>query len=380
MPRIVLVLALLTGLVGPAAAQSSIFGVRALGVPQAPLSARSAASGGSGGLFDGMSGTNPAAITSVVGLTAGFNFFQDWRSSTTPGGSGSAADAGMPFVSVVNRIKATPVFFSGSAGTYTDRDFGVITTGTTAINGTDVAYRDSLQSRGGITDMRLAVGYVQSPRFSVGVGFHILTGSNRLSLRRTFGDTAFSPVRQRSELAYRAFGVSLGVVYRPSEPLVLAATLRRDGSLTVERDSIGTTSYRLPWTVAGGVQYHLGERSTLSAQVRYTNWSVANAELLAAGGTGAENTLQVALGAELLRDARHPGKLPLRLGVRAGQLPFPLAVGQQPTEFAVSAGSGTEFADGHAALDLALQRVWRRADGGSSDGAWTVTFGMMVKP
>lgn len=380
MRRLTTSLVLLCSLTSAAAAQSSIFDIRGLGIPQPPLSARAVGMGGSVGLLDGMSGTNPSAITSVVGLTAGFNFFQDWRSTTSPGGSGSASDAGMPYVNVVNRVGETPWYFSGSFGSYTDRDFGSLTIDSTVVNGLPVGYRDSLESRGGTTDFRLAVAYRQSKNLALGFGFHFITGSNRFFLSRTFSDSIFAPVRQRAELAYNAIGISVGAVYHPIEKLLLAGVIRHDGTMDVSRDSLPAYNFALPWSVAAGAQYQLSRTASIDAQVAYTGWSAANDELVAEGGIGAENTVRASLGAELPTSTAQPGMFPVRVGVRAAQLPFPLAPGQQPTEFAVTGGTGVRFAKGHGAIDLALERVWRQADGGFSERAWIVTFGLTLKP
>jgi hypothetical protein len=137
--------------------------------------------------------------------------------------------------------------------------------------------------------------------------------------------------------------------------------------------------YSLPWTVGGGVQYHLGARGTINAEFIYTTWASANDELIAAGGVGSENTFSAALGAELVT-SKVEGKFPLRLGLRTRQLPFLLEEGQQPSEFSVSAGTGGRFAKGRAAYDLALQRLWRTSDGGFSEDAWVLTFGLTLKP
>ncbi len=380
MRRLPLVLAMMCGVSGAAAAQSSIFGVRGLGIPQSPISTRAVGMGGSVSLLDGLSATNPAAITSVVGLTTAINTFQDWRSSTTPGGTGSGSDVGVPLVILVNRVKESPVYLSGSFGSYADRDFGFVTTDSTLVNGLPVGYRDSLESRGGVSDFRLALGYRKGRTLSLGFGLHLITGSNRFTLRRTFSDSVLSDVRQRSELAYDAIGFSLGAVYHPTEALLFAAVLRHDGTMHVDRDSLPAYEFDLPWSVAGSAEYRLGARGAVSAQVEYSTWSDASAELQAAGGVGADNSLQASLGAELTTHRATPGKLPLRIGVRTAQLPFPLEPGQQPTEFAVAVGSGIRFAKGHAAADLALERVWRSAEGGFSETAWILSVGLVLKP
>ena len=85
MRRIVVGLALMCGISSQAEAQASIFDVRGLGIPQSPISTRAVGMNGSGSMLDGMSGTNPAAITSIIGLSIGFNVIQNWRSSTSPG-------------------------------------------------------------------------------------------------------------------------------------------------------------------------------------------------------------------------------------------------------------------------------------------------------
>jgi hypothetical protein len=61
-------------------------------------------------------------------------------------------------------------------------------------------------------------------------------------------------------------------------------------------------------------------------------------------------------------------------------LPFPLTPGVQPTEFSVAGGTGGRFAKGHAAVDVALQRLWRSDDTGFSEDAWVLTFGLTLKP
>jgi hypothetical protein len=164
------------------------------------------------------------------------------------------------------------------------------------------------------------------------------------------------------------------------EPLLVTALVRRDGSMNVDRDSLQAYTFALPWTIGGGAQYQLKRRGTISAEVTYTTWADANEELLANGGAGAVNTLDAALGAELYTSSLKPGKFPLRLGLRSRQLPFPLTPGIQPSEFSVAAGTGGRFAKGHAAADVALQRLWRKDDNGFSEDAWVLTFGLTLKP
>jgi hypothetical protein len=135
----------------------------------------------------------------------------------------------------------------------------------------------------------------------------------------------------------------------------------------------------LPYTFGLGVRWRAGSRLDLASQGTYRTWSGANSDLLASGGPGAENTISVALGGEYTRDPRRPYRLPLRLGARYGTLPFPVQSGLQPTEFGVSIGSGTRFAQERAGIDIALEHVWRSA-GDFKERAFVVTVGVGVRP
>lgn len=380
MRRLLAAVLVLSAAGGRVEAQSSLFGTRGLGIPQAPTSARVAGMAGSAVLFDGLSGLNPAALTAVQGLTVGINFYQNWRSSTTPGGTGSASDPGMPYVTVVSRIKDSKFYASGGFGIFTDRNFGYVTVDTTPVGGTAVEVTDSLRSTGGTSDIRVALGYRPGRTLSVGLGFQFLTGSNRLTLRRSFSDTLFAQVQQRSELEFDAIGLSAGAVYHPGESFLLAGSVSHNGTLTVNRDSLPAWDMPMPWAFRGAAQLRVGRKATVDASVNYATWGVANDDLLALGGTGAFNSLQAALGMELVTNVVSPGKLPLRLGVRTGNLPFPLVPGEQPSETAVSAGTGVRFAKSRAAADFALQRVWRDGGTGFSETAWTLYVGLVLKP
>lgn len=363
-----------------AASQSSQFGIRGLGIPTRPISARAAATGGSFALFEAESGVNPAAITGAQSLQATFNVLPNTRTSTNPGGEGSANTVRFPYTAIVNRIKNTNVYISAGVGTYADRDYSISTSDTTVINGEPVGYDDKLTSKGGVADIRLAAGYRPSPIWAMGLGLHFITGSSRMELRRDFSDSTFSAVSQRSEISYNAIGISVGTVYRRTPKLLLAGTLRVNGQADVDRDSIDAFKVDLPWSVSVGAQYTLSRRATLAVLGEFDGWSAANDDLVAVGGVGAEDTWRAAAGAEVVTSESTPTKFPLRLGVRAGSLPFPLSPGVQASEFGVSTGTGLRIAKGRGSLDLSLERVWRSDDADFSETAWILGVAVTVRP
>src|SRR2546422_11193132 len=70
--------------------------------------------------------------------------------------------------------------------------------------------------------------------------------------------------------------------------------------------------------------------------------------------------------------------MPIRLGVRGGQLPFGPGT-KAPTEFAASAGTGRAFAQGRALIDLGVERLERRG-GILTERVWTALVGLTVRP
>jgi hypothetical protein len=117
----------------------------------------------------------------------------------------------------------------------------------------------------------------------------------------------------------------------------------------------------------------------LAGQTLVRTWSGANSDLLAMGGTGAQNTIEVAAGAEYTTDLRRPYRRPLRFGAHYATLPFTLVAGQQGHEFGVSAGSGLRFAQQRAGLDLAIEHVWR-SEGVYSENGFLISLGVSVRP
>lgn len=368
----------------PAAAhaQSSQFGVRGLGMPGREQSARALGTAGAFALFDGESSVSPATLAYLGLMTASFNGMSDYRSSDTPAGSASVRNFRFPQFLVGGPIKGTPFAASFSYSNYMTRDFSLAFPGTTSFGGgPPIGIVDTLESNGGINDLRLAVAYRPGRRVSVGVAGHIITGTNRLTLKRVFSDTLYATALQRSELSFASFGISVGVLAQLTNTLAFSALARSDGSASIERDSttqVGDVD--LPITLGGGLRWHASRRLDLAGHAIWRNWSTANDQLLALGGTGANNTLELAGGLEYVTHAKRPGHLPLRLGFRSATLPFPVIAGDEAKEHGIAIGTGYSFAADRGTLTLGLERVWRSESGGYSERAWLLSAGVTVRP
>jgi hypothetical protein len=362
-----------------AASQASQFGVRGLGVPGRSLSTRAAGSSGAFGMFDAESGLNPAALGGLAVMTANFNGTQSFRIAENPVGSESLRDARFPHIAVGGPVRGTPVAVGLSYSTYANRDFTVASGDTVELRDVLVPVSDTLSSRGGLSDLRMAGAYRLRDRTTVAGAFHVITGSNRMESRRSFADSQYVPVRQSAELSYAGVGVEVGAVQQLGSGLWVAAIARSDGKAIVDRDSARVSQVDLPYTLGLGLRWKAGSRLDLAGHGIFRTWSGANSDLLASGGTGADNTFEVAAGGEYIGDPRRPYRRPIRFGAHYARLPFPLQPGVQPKEFGVSVGSGVRFAQDRAGIDLSVEYL-RRSAGDFKERAFLISVGVGVRP
>lgn len=372
----------LVGLAAPLAAQSSTFGIRGLGFPNPGYSAHSRALGGSLGLFDPESSLNPATLGTLGTLTANVTTMPEWQTVESPAGNGSVRSMRFPLIGLAGPIPGSKFSIGLTAGSYTVRDFSQAFTDTLPIRGTQEPVFDTVTGRGGVSDLRLALGWQASEGLRLGGSLHALTGTDRVSLVRHFADTlSYATASQASELSYGGFGADLGAIARLGARLDLALAVRSDGNVKVERDSIaGGYSIDLPYMFGAGLRYRPSANVTFTSQGIYRTWSGANSDLLAQGGTGSRNVWDLSAGVEIVRDLSRPFDKPIRFGARYTELPFPFAIGDKPKEWALAAGTGKLFARGMGGFDASLEHVWRSEEGGFKESAWLLTIGVTVRP
>jgi hypothetical protein len=378
--RLLLLATILAAMPSLADAQSSQFGIRGLGQPGRPYSARTVGTGGAFGLFDPESSLNPAALDATTTVVAGFTGAQSYRSAENPAGSESLRESRFPLIAFAGPVRRFPLVIGVSYSSYANRDFTSVTADTLAIREVLVPVADTLSSRGGISDLRFASSYRVAPGFAVGAAFHVLTGSNRMRFDRTFADASFEAVSQRAELSFSGVGASIGAVRQLGPSLAVARLIRADGSAGVDRDSIRGYEVDLPWTFGLGVRWRPTARLELATQGLFRTWSGANSDLLLQGAPGSKNTVEVAFGGEYVGDPRHPFRRPLRFGVRYATLPYPVLGGPQPKEFAAALGTGARFAQQRAGIDLGIEYFRRKAGDAFSENGLIVTLGVTVRP
>jgi hypothetical protein len=336
-------------------------------------------SAGAFGLFDGESSVNPASLGSITALNAVFTGVQDYWHVENPAGTASLRETRFPQVGVSGPIRPLPVVVGLSFSNYTSRDFTLAAIDTLDLRGELVQANETLSSRGGLSDLRIAGVYRLHEQWTFGGAFHVLTGTNRLESHRSFGDSRFLSTSQKAEISYAGIGASVGAVGQFGPSFGIAFMARSDGHLNLDRDSTRVAQIDLPYTFGFGVRARPVPKLDLGSQVVYRTWSAANSDLLEQGGTGSDNTFEVAFGGEFTGDLKRPYHRVLRFGGRYAKLPFLLAPGGQPCEFALSIGTGFRFAQQRAGIDLSLEHAWRHA-GDARERAFLVGIGVSLRP
>ena len=358
------VAALALALAPAAAAQDSQFGIRSPGTPGRWESVRARTTGGAFAFFDARSAVVDAALADATQLTASAVEATSYRHADYAGASAELRSTRFPLFSVAGPV-ARRVTVGGGFASYLDKTYEITLQDTLTLRGAPVPVTDDVASDGGVSDLRLSAASRLGSRVAVGLGAHVLVGSTRITVRRTFSDTTYRTSLQVDEVRYDGFGVSGSVLLDPLSTLRIAAFARSDGRLRTRVESALVTETNLPTTVGAALRWAPSPSARLAAGVTRRSWGDA--------GAGAFNTVDWSAGLEIGSLTR-----PLRFGVRGGQLPFGPGP-RAPTEWGVAAGTGFGFAAGHGLLDFGIERLERKG-AGATERVWTLLAGLTVRP
>jgi hypothetical protein len=370
-----LVLALLMGGMREGAAQTSIYGIRGLGFPGRVATARERALGSGLLALDPGSPVNPAAVAGFGGITAVIMGETDFRSYSVNGvDAGGLTSTRFPLAQLGGRLGNSRLSFALSFAQYTERSYDLTLADTLELRGQPVAFEERTTSRGGVADVRGALGYRLGPNLWIGAGMHLLTGSAKLTLTRESADTAYRPYRLETEESVGGLGVSAGVIWVPLTPIALGLSVRSDTRAEVTVDSVTVADVDLPVTIVGGVRLAPVPALRWATSVTWRSWSRADADV-----TGrAFDTWEVGSGLEFGGAESGASRFPIRLGFRYATLPFS-PTDFQPREIGISAGFGLVLSAGRGLLDVALERA-RRTGAGSAETAWQLSWTVTVRP
>jgi hypothetical protein len=379
--RATLALASLAAPVRILPAQANLSG-QGLGYPTGQLSARAAGTGGAIGEIDPLSQLNPAALGFAGTTTLFFQIEPEFRRVNAGSLSDKTTTARYPLFAAAIPLGSSWAVGISSA-TLLDRTW-TTSTRTTVVAGSDtVASTFIYGSDGSINDLRLAAQWMPATWARLGLGGHLISGSDRVFIGRTFENSAFGSFADTSILSFDGGAVSAGVQIIAPKVAILSAAYRKGGQLNARRSDTALGSARVPDRLGFSVAYIGIAGTQIAARTSYDKWAALNG--LRRGAAEAVNAWDTSLGADI--SGPHFGAaapLMLRVGGRWRTLPYE-AAGKPVRERSVSAGLGALFAGGRVLTDLTLIRAARDADitsGGSAinERAWTLSIGLGVRP
>jgi len=369
------VLLLLATTTVDAAAQLSVFGIRGLGHPGRQLNARGRALGGGTAALDPGALINPAAVAAFGSISVEVMAETDLRSYTIDQvGVDGLSSTRFPLAQLSGRFWSSPLSFALGFSQYSDRSYDLTNADTLQIRGAPVGFDERTTSRGGMADLRLALGYRLGARARVGAAAHLLTGSAKLQFSRVFADSSYRPYRIETDESLSGFGVSAGAIWSPGPFVTLGLSVRSDTRADVTVDSALVASVDLPLSVTGGFQLAPARPLRWSTTFAWHSWGSADADLNAR----AFDTWEIGTGLEIGGPETGASRFPLRLGYRYATLPFS-PTDEQPHEVNFSLGLGASFAANRGLIDVALERVYRNG-GGARETAWELTWTVTVRP
>jgi hypothetical protein len=364
------------GAATPLAGQTSVYGIRGLGFPGRALTPRARAMGGGLGAFDPVSPLNPAAVAGVAQVTALAVAAADFRGYEVGGADvGGLHATRFPLMEVAGRLPGVRLGYAFSMTQYTERSFDVSLTDTIVLRGTDVQVTDRSSSSGGASDIRGALGWEPRAGLRLGAGVHVVTGSAKLAVSRTFSDSAaYRPFRRVNEERVSGFGVSGGLLWAPAAGFQVALAGRYDTQANLEVDSTRTGSVDLPVSALAGLEVRPVRALRWASTFIWRSWGDADPDL----SGRAFNTWELGSGVELGGPESGASRVPLRLGARYATLPFS-PTDDQAHEVDVAFGTGFAFAGNRGLVDLVLERAFR-SGAGARERAWQFSASLTVRP
>lgn len=374
LPSAALTLALLL-LAAPLSADAqATVGGQGFGYPPGQLGTRARGMAGANAEHDAESPINPAALGTAPRTGLFFQYAPEFRVTEVSGIDERSSVIRFPLVGGVARLgERLRVGLAASA--LLDRTFDVRAKSADTVNGEEVLATDRFRSDGGIGEFRLAASWQLRRNLLVGAGVHAVTGENRISVERSFGDTLRLPLESRT-LSYSGGGLSVGAAWQLSRVLSVAASAKRGTDVRARSGDTLLSTGRAPDRIGGGIQFTGITGTTLAARAEWIGWSSLAG--LGSSRLGASDGWDVGAGADVAGPRFGDRVMLLRAGARWRELPF-AAVGSQVREFELAGGIGIPLAYERSAIDLAVQRDARSA-GDARERAWTISLGVTVRP
>ncbi len=350
-----------------------------LGYPVGELSTGTLATGGGLAEFDPLSPINPGALSALHTVTLHLQYDPEYRIVSAGGTSQYSMTSRFPVIELAAPVNSR-ITVGLSAASFLDRTWSTSTSGPVQVGDTAVQSTATILSDGGITDVRLGVGWQPTSWLRVGFGLHELTGEDRITLTRIFGDTSVvktATFNQFTDYSFNGYAGSVGFEVQPLPVLGIAASYRAGGSLRARLGDTLTDRANVPPRAGGAIRFNGVPGLTLAVRADWEGWSQLD-------GFGpslmAHDALEIGGGVDLAGphlSANRP--LFLRAGARVRDLPFP-ADGAIVHETDITGGVGIPVGGPHGVINVAVEHASRTAPIGIGETAWTASIGFTVRP
>jgi hypothetical protein len=376
---LVIALALLATSTARLGAQANL-SAQGLGFPQGQLSTRAFATGGAIAETDPLSLVNPAALAFTPATTLFFQIEPEYRKVVVGPVTDNTTTARYPLFAAILPLGSTWAVGITSS-TLLDRTW-TTSVDSNVVFGTDTVSSTFLfGSSGSINDLRLAAAWTPNTYIRLGLGGHLISGSDREFVARQFvNNAAFGSFADSTTLSFDGGAVSGGLEVVAPKLLVASASYRWGGNLNARRNDTTLGRGRVPDRLGLSVAYIGIEGTEIAARTSFNKWSSLNG--LNQGTTPpAVDAWDSSVGAEIAGPKMGSQPLMLRLGGRWRTLPYEAGpTFQKVKEQTFNAGFGLTMASGRVITDVGLAHAHRDAGIGIIERAWTLSIGLGIRP
>jgi hypothetical protein len=375
-------LAILAALVAsPARAQGNL-STQGFGYPPGQFSTRAWGTGGAIAELDPLSPINPASLALHSSRIVEFQLEPEFRTVNSPTGSEKTTTARYPNVFVAFPVGKGWVIGAGGS-TLLDRTSTTDFSTTEILAGPDtVPMHTTYRIDGAMSDLRLAGGYNLTPWMRIGLGLHGITGHNLVSITQTFDDSLqFQSFNQSLVLDFTGLAGSAGVQLT-SKSWGLGMSGRVGGNIHTSVEDTVLSRAKVPSRFGVTLAYTGIANSAFAIRTAWDGWSALNG--LSTPDTHAVDAWDSSIGADIAGPRMGARTIFLRLGARTRTLPYQAhgldGVAHNVNENSGTGGLGTTFANGRVIADFAAIYANRSAGLPASEHAWTLSFGISLRP
>lgn len=359
-------------------AQASLSG-QGLGYPTGQISTRAEGAGGATAEIDPLSLVNPAALGFIGTTTLFFQIEPEYRRVSVGSVTDNTTTARYPLFSAVLPIGSKWAFGVSSA-TLLDRTW-TTSVDSNVVFGTDTVSSTFLfGSSGSINDLRIGASWAPTTYLRLGLGGHLISGSDRVFVGRTFvQNAAFGNFADSTTLGFDGGAVSAGIEIVVPKLAIASASFRKGGDLNATRNDTALGSARVPDRLGFSLAYVGAAGTQIAARTSLDKWSSLNG--LSGGTSQAVDAWDTSIGADVAGPRLGSWPLMLRIGGRWRTLPFTVGPSNDKVkEQSFSGGLGTTLGGGRVLTDVTVLHARRDAGIGISERAWTLSIGFGIRP